>query len=182
MLGENFPVASPTNEDSGMTLEEQSDNLSQNQNPIQPDPSAEILPCVKSLQQPSTTTEDVAGGDHSGESSDSSSDAVSESGPCFDSGSHSESVSGSVASLGDSPITPSKETLSETPKDQTNMEKISPQVSDRNEPQGDKHVLDNQKTESTSRKCSMDMSQATRFKTRPPRTLRDFSQKELISI
>ena len=125
MLGENFPVASPTNEDSGMTLEEQSDNLSQNQNPIQPDPSAEILPCVKSLQQPSTTTEDVAGGDHSGESSDSSSDAVSESGPCFDSGSHSESVSGSVASLGDSPITPSKETLSETPKDQTNMEDFS---------------------------------------------------------
>ena len=161
-----------------MTLEEQSDTLSQNQNPLKPDPPAEILPCVESLQQPSTPTEDVAGGDHSGKSSDSSSDAVSESGPYSDSGSHSESGSGSVASLGDSPITPSKETLSETPKDQTNMEKTSPQVSDRNEPPRDKHVLDDQKRESTSRKRSMDMSQATRFKTRPLRTLRDFSQKE----
>ena len=65
MLGENCPIITPTQKDSSMHCTEHSDTLSQNQNPIQPDPSAEILPCVKSLQQPSATTEDVVGGDHS---------------------------------------------------------------------------------------------------------------------
>ena len=109
MLGENCPVATPTNEDSGMSSNEQSDTLSQNQFLIQPDPSAEILPCTESLQQPSTPTGDVAGGDYSKESSDSDSVTVSESGSCSDSGSHSESGTGSVVSLEESPILPSKE-------------------------------------------------------------------------
>ena len=94
MLGENCPVATPTTEDSGMPLNELSDTVSQNQNPIQPDPSAEILPCVESLQQPSTPPKDVVGGDHSEKSSGSDSDSVSESESCSDSGSHSGSGSG----------------------------------------------------------------------------------------
>ena len=75
----------------------------------------------------------MAEGDHSKESSDSDSVTVSESGSCSDSGSHSESGTGSVVSLEESPIPPSKETLSENPKDQISMGKISPQVSDPNE-------------------------------------------------
>ena len=47
MLGENCPAITPTQKDSSMSFTEQSGTLSQNQNPIQPDPSAEILPCVE---------------------------------------------------------------------------------------------------------------------------------------
>ena len=106
MLGENCPVTTPIPEDSGMSLNKQSDTLSQNQNLIQPDPSVEIVSCAESLQQPSAPTAkgDVAEGNHSKESSDSDSVAVSESGSCSDSGSHSESGTGSVISLEESGI------------------------------------------------------------------------------
>ena len=78
------------------------------------------------MQQTSTPTGDVAGGDYLKESSDSHSVTVSESGSCSDSGSHSESGTGLVVSLEESPIPPSKETLSENPKDQISMGKTSP--------------------------------------------------------
>ena len=77
MPGENFPVITTTQKDSRMSFTEQSGTPSQNQNPIQPDPSAEIFPCVESLQQPSALTENVVGGDHSEEASDSDPDSVS---------------------------------------------------------------------------------------------------------
>ena len=91
-------MVTPTHEDSGMSLNGQSDTLSQNQNLIQRDPSVEILPCAESLQQSSTPTAtgDVAEGNHSKESSDSDSVTI---GSCSDSGSHSESGTGSVISL-----------------------------------------------------------------------------------
>ena len=130
MLGENCTVLTPTQKDSSMSFTEQSVTPSHNQNSIQPDPSAEILPCVASLQQASAPTEDVDRGDHSEEASDSDSDSVSKSESCSDSGSHSESGSGSVVSLEESLILPSKETLSNNPKDQTSMGRTSPQVPD----------------------------------------------------
>ena len=74
--------------------------------------------------------EDVVGRDNSEEASDSDSDSVSKSESYSDSGSHSESGSGSVTSLEESLIPPSKETLSENPKDQTSMGRTSPQVPD----------------------------------------------------
>ena len=176
MFGENCLVVTPIHEDSGMSLNEQSDvmlcflyfdlagnssihenivrhdifsqnqrhdTLSQNQNLIQPDPSEEILPCAETLQQPSTATAtgDMAEGNHSKESSDSGSVVVSESGSCSDSGSHSESGTGSVVSLEESPIPPSKETLSENPKDQISMGKTSLQVSDPNESLNENQAL-----------------------------------------
>ena len=106
MLGKNCPAATPTHEASGMSLNEQSDTLSQYQSLIQPDPTVEILPCAESLQQPSTPTAmgDVTEGNHSKESSDSDSVALSESGSCSDSGSHSESDTGLVVSLEESGI------------------------------------------------------------------------------
>ena len=121
----------------------------------------------------------MAEGDHSKESSDSDSVTVSESGSCSDSGSHSESGTRSVVSLEESPIAPSKETLSENPKDQISMGKTSPQVSDPNEPLNENLVLVNQKTDMSSRKNTIDKSQATRLKNRPLRTLRNFGQIEL---
>ena len=181
MLGENCPVATPTNEDSAISLNKQSDTLSQNQMSIQPDPSAEILPCAESLQQPSTPAEDVAGGDHSEESSDSDSDSVSDSGSCSDSGSHSGSGPGLVASLGGSLISPSTETSSENSKAQTSIGQTSPQVSDQHEPLKENHMLDNQKTGTTSQRRTIDKSQTTRLKNRPLRSLRNFNQIELIN-
>ena len=107
MLGENGPVLTLTQKDSSMSFTEQSVTPSHNQNSIQPDPSAEILPCVAYLQQASAPIEDVDRGDHSEEASDSDSDSVSKSESCSDFGSHSESGSGSVASLEESLIPPS---------------------------------------------------------------------------
>ena len=72
----------------------------------------------------------MVGGDHSEEASDSDSDSVLKSEPCSDSGSHSESGYGSMASLEESLIPPSKETLSKNPKNQTSMGRTSPQVPD----------------------------------------------------
>ena len=43
------------------------------------------------------------------------------------------------------------------------MGKTSPQVSDQNEPPKENSMLDNQKTDTTSRKRTIDKSQATRL-------------------
>ena len=131
---------------------------------MQPDPSAEILPCVESLQQPSLTG-DVVGGDHSEEVSDLDSDSGSGSEPCPD----------SVVSSENSPL---KETSSEIPKDQTNLVKTSPQEPDQNVPPKDNQAPvtssnNDQKTVTTTKKRITDTTS---------RTLRNFSQKEIHSI
>ena len=59
MLGKNCPVITPTQKDSRMSFTERSATPSRNPSPRQLDRSAEILPCVESLQQPSTPTKDV---------------------------------------------------------------------------------------------------------------------------
>ena len=102
VLRENCPAITPTQTVSSMSFNEQSDTPSQNQNPIQTGPSAEILPCVESLQPPCAPTKDMAGRDHSEEASDSDLDSVSESKSCSDSCSQRESGSRSVAFLGES--------------------------------------------------------------------------------
>ena len=99
MLGKNFPVITPTQKDSRLSFTERSATPSRNPSPRQLDHSAEILPCVESLQQPSTPTKDVVRGDHSGEVSDSDSDSESDSESCSDSDLHNESDSGSEHSL-----------------------------------------------------------------------------------
>ena len=75
MLDKNCPVITPTQKDSRMSFTERSATPSRNPSPRQLDHSAEILPCVESLQQPSTPTKDVVRGDHFGEVSDSDSDS-----------------------------------------------------------------------------------------------------------
>ena len=95
MLGKNCPVITPTQKDSRMSFTERSATPSRNPSPRQLDHSAEILPCVESLQQPSTPTKDVVRGDHSGEVSDSDSDSESDSDSYSDSDLHNESNSGS---------------------------------------------------------------------------------------
>ena len=95
MFRENCPVITPTQKDSSMSFTEWSATPSRNPSPGQPDHSAEIVPCVESLQLPSAPTKDVVRGDRSGEVSDLDSDCESGSGSCSDSDSHNESNSGS---------------------------------------------------------------------------------------
>ena len=71
-----------------MSFSERSATPSWNPSRRQLDHSAEILPCVGSLQQPSATTKDVVRGDRSEEVSDSDSDSESDSESCFDTDSH----------------------------------------------------------------------------------------------
>ena len=121
---------------------------------------------------------------------------MSESESCSDSASHSESGSESVASLRESLIPPSKETLSENPKDQTIMGRTSPQVPDQNVLLKDNQILhisvkseqnsssssNNQKTDISSTKCTIDKSQANKTENRSLKILRNFSQKEIMTI
>ena len=50
MLGENCPVATPTTEDSGMSLNEQSDTPGENLTPVRPQSSVETQPSAESQQ------------------------------------------------------------------------------------------------------------------------------------
>ena len=124
MLGKNCPVITPTQKDSRMSFTERSATPSRNPSPRQLDHSAEIVPCVESLQQLSAPTKDLVRGDHSGDSSDSDSDSESASGSCSDSDSHNESNPGSEHSSEKFPSQPSKVTSSEIPKDQTNLGRL----------------------------------------------------------
>ena len=119
MLDKNCPVIIPSQKDSRMSFTERSATPSRNLSPRQLDHSAEIVPCVESLQLPSAPTKDVVRGDRSGEVSDSDSDSESDSESCFGSDSHNESNSGSEHSSEKFHFQPSKKTSSEIPKDQT---------------------------------------------------------------
>ena len=82
MLGENCYVATPTTEDSGMSLNEQSDTLGENLAPVQPESSAETQPSAESQQTSSPTRGKAREGDSSlieDSSSDSDSSSSSES-------------------------------------------------------------------------------------------------------
>ena len=61
MLGENWPVATPTTKDSGMFFNEQSDTPGENLTSVQPESSVETQPSVES-QQTSSTTRGEGGG------------------------------------------------------------------------------------------------------------------------
>ena len=96
ILGENCPVATPVPEDSGMSFTEQSGAPPSSQNPVQPDPSAEIHPCTESKKKSTALSEEMDGEIPSGKDSDSDSDSESDSDSCSDSDSRSESGLGLV--------------------------------------------------------------------------------------
>ena len=113
MLGENCPVATPTTEDSNMSLVEQSGAAIGGAAPVQQESSFESQPSAESQQTPSPIEEEAEEGDSSaegGSGSDSDSGSSSES----DDESESElgSSTGPAAPLEDSPDLPSRENLS----------------------------------------------------------------------
>ena len=63
MLGENCPVATPTTEHSGMSLNEQSDTPGENLAPVRPEPSVE--PSAEFQQTSSPTRGRAREGDFS---------------------------------------------------------------------------------------------------------------------
>ena len=113
MLGENCPVATPTTEDSSMSLAEQSGATIEGAAPVQPESSVKTQPSAGSQQTSSPIQEEAEEGDSStedGSGSDSDSDSSSESGD--ESESELGSSAGPVAPLGSSPDLPSRENLS----------------------------------------------------------------------
>ena len=65
MLGENCPVATPTTEDSGMSLNEQSDTPGENLAPVRPESSVGTQPSAESQQTSSPTQGRARQGDSS---------------------------------------------------------------------------------------------------------------------
>ena len=59
MFGDNCPVITPTQKNSNMSFTERSATSSRNPSPTQLDHTAEIVPCIESLEQPSAPTKDV---------------------------------------------------------------------------------------------------------------------------
>ena len=113
MLGENCPVATPTTEDSSMSLAEQSGATIEGAAPVQPESSVKTQPSAGSQQTSSPIQEEAEEGDSSaedGSGSDSDSDSSSESGD--ESESELGSSTGPVAPLEGSPDLPSRENLS----------------------------------------------------------------------
>ena len=96
MLGENYPVATPTPEDSSMSFTEQNGTPPPNQSPAQPDPSEEIHPCGESPKKSSALSEELEGETPSEEDSYSDSDSELDSESCSDSDSRSGHGPGSV--------------------------------------------------------------------------------------
>ena len=62
-LGKNCPVATPTTEDSGMSLNEQSDTPGENLAPVRPESSVETQFSAESLQTSSRTRGKAGEGD-----------------------------------------------------------------------------------------------------------------------
>ena len=64
-LGQNCPVATPTTEESGMSLKEQSDTPGENLAPVRPESSVETQPSAESQQTSSLTEGRTREGDSS---------------------------------------------------------------------------------------------------------------------
>ena len=141
MLGENCNVVIPTTEDSGMYFTEQIGTPPPNQNPVQPDRSAEIHPCAVFPQKSSALSKEMDGDISSGKDSESDSDSELDSDSCSNSGSRSESGSGSVVPSKEYPVQPSEETLSENLKNHTTSEKTSSRKPDSNAPLKDNQIV-----------------------------------------
>ena len=126
MLGENCPVATPTTEDSNMSLVEQSDAAIEGAAPVQQESSVENQPSADSQQTPSPIQEEAVEGDSSmedgsgsGSDSGSSSESSDENEPGL------ESSAGPVAPLEGSPDLPSRENLSVVQGAQANQQQGS---------------------------------------------------------
>ena len=112
MLGENCPVVTPTTEDSGMSLAEQSDATVGGTVPAQQESSVEIQPSAESQQASSPISEGAEEGDSSEEDgSGSGSDSGSTSESDDEDGPDLEHSAGPNVPSEDPPDLPSRETL-----------------------------------------------------------------------
>ena len=122
MLGENFPVVTPTTEDSSMSLAEQSGATIESAAPVQPESPVKTQPSAESQQTSSAIQEGAEQGDSSTEDesgSDSDSGSSSETGD--ENGPELESKSGPDAPSESSPDLPSREDLSAVQGAQVNL-------------------------------------------------------------
>ena len=143
MLGENYSVATPTPEYSGMSFTEQSGTPPSYQNPVQLDPFAENH-LSRELPQ-----------EHSAPAKDSDSETKS------DSDSQNESGSESMVSWEESPALPSEDTSPVSQKDQATPKAASSWESDSNTP-----VKDNQISKDTAKIKKQKTNTATKKRLR----------------
>ena len=126
MLGENCPAATPTTEDSSMSLAEQSDNTVESAAPVQPESSVKTQLSIESQQTFSPIQEGAEEGDSSMEDgSGSGSDSGSSSESCDENEPGLESSAGPATPSEGSPDLPSRESLSVVQGDQANQQQGS---------------------------------------------------------
>lgn len=161
MLGENRPMITPTQKDSRMSSTKQSDTLSQNQNPTH----LILLQRFSLALRPCNILVIDRSGEVSGWDQDSGSDLES----CSDSDSHNEYDSASVTFSEKSLSLRSKETLSEIPKDHTNLGKTSPPEPDQVVPPNDNQIpvtssnkVNDQKANTATTKRTTDKNQTNK--------------------
>ena len=126
MLGENCPVATPAQEDSSMSLTEQSGDTVGGTAPVQQEPSVEIQPSAESQQTSSPSnegSEEEDSSEESGSGSDTDSDSVSDSDD--ENGSELRSSAGPAAPLVVSSDLPPWENLTVVQRAQADLEQCS---------------------------------------------------------
>ena len=165
MLGENCPVATPSMEDSDMSLTEQSDNVDGGAVTAQPEPSVETQLPTESLRKPSPIQEEDVEGDssmesESGSDSDSGSDSSEEDEPVL------ESLSGPAAPAVESPASPSRENLSNDKGARVDQQRGSQSPKTAKPPVGEKPIEQPTQTSSSSTM-------------RPLKSLRHFNEQEI---
>ena len=126
MLGENCPVATPAQEDSSMSLTEQSGDTVGGAAPVQQEPSVEIQPSAESQQTSSPSnegSEEEDSSEGSGSGSDTDSDSVSDSDD--ENGSELGSSAGPATPLVVSSDLPPRENLTVVQRTQADLEQCS---------------------------------------------------------
>ena len=174
MLGENCPVATPTTEDSSMSLAEQSCATIEGAALVHPESSVKTQPSAGSQQTSSPIQEEAEEGDSSaedGSGSDSDSDSSSESGD--ESESELGSSTGPVAPLEGSPDLPSRENLSVVQEAQVNQRQDSQKPRTVSPSKGNQTIKKTTPTNST--KTEKQVSK----KKRTLKSLRDFPLQEI---
>ena len=165
MLGENCPVATPSMEDSDMSLTEQSDNVDGGAVTTQPEPSVETQLPTESLRKPSPIQEEDEEGDssmesESGSDSNSGSDSSEEDEPVL------ESLSGPAAPAMECPDSPSQENLSTEKGARVEQQQGSQPPRTATPPVGEKPIEQPTQTNSLS-------------PMRPLKSLRNFDEQEI---
>ena len=175
MLGENCPVATPAQEDSSMSLTEQSGVTVGGTAPVQQEPSVEIQPSAESQQTSSPSNEESEEEDSSGDGgsgSDTESDSASDSDE--ENGSELGSSAGPAAPLVVSSDLPPRENLTVVQRAQADLEQCSRKTGTVSPLKGD-----NSEVESQSKASEQTKKQSVKPKKKTLKSLKNFPHEAI---